>query len=185
MPHANVYQLTIIGRRLALSHWYRGDRMQRLEMTIARTAHPDDFGCSPQRIAGSGGEPAQDGSDDAHLVVIARSLLALARRRSHYLPGLAFFDPQWLMVLDLFVAAAQGRELPVSSLCIASGAPPATAWRNIRFLERRGLILRKPHPSDGRSYYLQLSQAARGQIAACLRAFDAGSLRGGSNSLHA
>lgn len=151
-------------------------------MTTARRNERDDFGYSIRRIPLSGGEPAQEESDDARLVTVARSLLALARRRSHYLPGLAFFDPQWLMVLDLFVATAQGRELPVSSLCIASGAPPATAWRNIRFLESRGLILRKPHPSDGRSYYLQLSQAARDQITACLRAFDAGFARAKSNS---
>lgn len=134
-----------------------------------------------RRLSGNSptfGEPGYQGSssvdDDAfeRLLQLAQALLSLARRREQFFPNIVFYDPQWLMVLDLFVATAQGRDLAISSVCIASGAASATAWRNIRLLEDRGLILRAPHPSDRRSRFLQLSPEGRQQVCAYLRAFD-------------
>jgi DNA-binding IclR family transcriptional regulator len=108
---------------------------------------------------------------------LAQALLSQARRREQFFPNIVFYDPQWLMVLDLFVATAQGRDLAISSVCIASGAANATAWRNIRLLEDRGIILRTPHPSDRRSRFLKLSLEGRQQVCAYLRAFDESVIR--------
>lgn len=46
----------------------------------------------------------------------------------------------------------------------ASGVPPTTLRDNIRRLVERGLVRRLPHPTDGRSYLLELT--SRGEAMA-------------------
>ena len=99
------------------------------------------------------------------LVAIARTLIEHARRRSAFLPGAKFEDPQWMMMLDLFIAAEEKRSVSVTSLCMAACIPPTTALRHIRYLEKQGLFERVSHPNDKRISLVRLSEAARGQVA--------------------
>ncbi|HJQ17021.1 MAG TPA: MarR family transcriptional regulator [Allosphingosinicella sp.] len=97
-------------------------------------------------------------------VDVARILVDHIKRRQDFLPGAVFEDPQWMMTLELFIAAEERREIPVTSLCCASGVPPTTALRHIRKLEAKGIFERLSHPSDKRITFVRLSKAARREV---------------------
>lgn len=90
---------------------------------------------------------------------LARAVLQARRKREALFPDL-FADPAWDVLLDLFVAAEEGHELSVTSACVGASVPATTALRSITLLERRGLVVRRPHPTDGRGILLSLSDEA-------------------------
>lgn len=90
-------------------------------------------------------------------------LKARASRERYFGPGL-FSDPAWDMLLELFACELAASLISVSSLCIASNAPPSTAMRHIQHLERDGWIVRRPDPEDGRRYWMELSEAGSAAI---------------------
>jgi DNA-binding MarR family transcriptional regulator len=107
---------------------------------------------------------------------LARALVDQFNRRSQYLPGAIFGDPQWLMTLELFIAREERREVSVSSLCFVSGVPATTALRHIRSLEDKGIFERGSHPKDRRISHVRLSEAARAQVARYLLSISSGGL---------
>lgn len=68
-----------------------------------------------------------------------------------------FADPAWDMLLDLFVQNARGHSVSISSACHGSISPSTTALRHLAELERRGIVMRRPNPSDRRVLYVNLS----------------------------
>jgi DNA-binding MarR family transcriptional regulator len=102
--------------------------------------------------------------DSLPLRVLAKLIVAQLNRRKKYLPKATFEDPQWLMILDLFIASEERRDVSVSSLCFASGVPPTTALRHIRALAAKGLFERVSHPRDRRICHVRLSESARNQM---------------------
>ena len=103
-------------------------------------------------------------SDSLPLRILAKVMVAQLNRRRKYLPTATFEDPQWMMMLDLFIASEEARDVSVSSLCFASGVPPTTALRHIRALTAQGLFERVSHPRDRRICHVRLSDAARNQM---------------------
>ncbi|WP_267432979.1 hypothetical protein [Sphingomonas sp. GM_Shp_1] len=81
---------------------------------------------------------------------------ARAKRRQYLRPDL-FVEPDWDMLLDLYVARLRGRRVSVSSLCIAGNIPPTTALRHIADMVENGEINRTPDPADQRRAFLDLS----------------------------
>lgn len=75
-----------------------------------------------------------------------------------------FGEPAWDMLVDLFIAAEEGKQISVSSLCIASAVPMTTALRWITILEARELILRSADSVDARRFYLSLAPHAHAKI---------------------
>ena len=71
-----------------------------------------------------------------------------------------FADPCWDMLLDLYVHAATGIQISVSSACLASGVPTATAHAHVRRLEAAGMIHRAADLKDRRRTNLLLSPSA-------------------------
>lgn len=63
-------------------------------------------------------------------------------------------------MLDLYLAAAKGRPVSVSSACIGSGAPQTTAIRHLALLESAGLVVRTPNPMDNRAGIVTLTEEA-------------------------
>ena len=108
------------------------------------------------------------------LTVLARMLVNHIRRRPDYLPGMMVEAPQWLMTLELFLAAEEKRSVSVSSLCFASGVPSTTALRHIRALEAQGIFERMSHPRDRRIWHVRLSDGARRKVARYLIAISSG-----------
>ena len=99
---------------------------------------PETVFCSPEHMA------------------LAQALIRFRRKREAVFgPGL-FADPAWDMLLDLFVAREQGRNISVSSLCIAAAVPPTTALRWIRHMDERGLLERRKDPRDGRRVWIAI-----------------------------
>lgn len=85
------------------------------------------------------------------------------RRRRHretlFGKGNLFADPAWDMLIDLFIAAEEGRDISVSSLCIAAAVPTTTALRWIAILESNDLIVRTADPVDARRFFLALTSS--------------------------
>jgi hypothetical protein len=86
-----------------------------------------------------------------------RALIRARRLRDRFFDGALFADPAWDMMLDLFAARLEARQVAVSSLCIAAAVPTTTALRWIRGLTDAGLLVRVADPSDGRRFFVALA----------------------------
>ena len=101
------------------------------------------------------GAPAQP------TVLAAAAEACAARRRLYALFGRRLFcDPSWDILLELFVSTLEDRKVTVSTACMAACAPTTTALRHIAYLVQEGLVVRRPHPGDARSTYLELTESA-------------------------
>lgn len=96
---------------------------------------------------------------NAHLA-LARSLYRERRLRDRYLTGDLFGEPIWDMLLDLYVARFEMKDVHVTSLCAASCRPLTTALRWIAVLEERNMVRRINSPHDKRVQYLELTDDA-------------------------
>ena len=99
----------------------------------------------------------------ADYAAAARTMLASRRKMEQFFPTL-FADPARDMLLDLFVAVEEGRELSVTSCCIAAMVPPTTALRWLSLLKAQGLVLEEPDTRDRRQKLLRLAPFARQQM---------------------
>ncbi|WP_416907370.1 MAG: MarR family transcriptional regulator [Polymorphobacter sp.] len=90
--------------------------------------------------------------------MLLRREIKARRLRERMLPEGLFADPAWDILLDLTLARLEGRQTPVSSLCIAASVPTTTALRWIKTLLERGLIERRPDPDDRRRHYIHISE---------------------------
>ncbi|WP_086607486.1 MarR family winged helix-turn-helix transcriptional regulator [Erythrobacter donghaensis] len=106
----------------------------------------------------------------SHLA-LARKAYALRRKRGAIFgnPDL-FGEPAWDILLDLFIAQAEGKSVSVSSACIGSAAPATTGLRWLGVLADEGLVLRDPDPEDNRRVMVRLTPTG---CAAMERFFDA------------
>lgn len=75
-----------------------------------------------------------------------------------------FADPAWNILIDLFIASEERKAISVSSACIASSVPTATALRWIKLLENDGHVSRVDDRSDVRLSLLYLSEAATDKL---------------------
>ena len=82
-----------------------------------------------------------------------------------------FADPSWDILLDLFIHHARGVDVSVSSACQGSFSPATTALRHLAELERRGVIVRRAHPSDRRVLHVSLTTEALDVIQSILMDF--------------
>jgi DNA-binding MarR family transcriptional regulator len=101
--------------------------------------------------------------DATDYAVAARALLASRRKMEQFFPEL-FADPARDMLLDLFVAAEEGREMSVTSCCVAAMVPATTALRWLSLLKEQGLVLEEPDKRDRRQKLLHLAPYARAQM---------------------
>jgi len=99
-----------------------------------------------------------------------RAVIRSRRMRAQFFAGELFADPAWDMLLDLFAAELEHRQVSVSSLCIAAAVPPTTALRWIGALHGAGLFERHADPNDRRRAYIALSQKALDGMRSYVRA---------------
>lgn len=115
------------------------------------------------RDASSGGAPRlgaipHSPGSKAHLLALARLMYAQRRRRCAIIGGPELFgEPGWDILLDLYIAYAQGKHVSVSSACIGSAAPPTTGLRWLGILQDEGLVEREKDPRDHRRVNVRLS----------------------------
>lgn len=111
--------------------------------------------CNVQMTSRSNVSDTVPPSVDEQLPLLVRLELELVRMRRRTI-GDEQSDPVWAMVLELCAARLDGRELSVTSLCLASGLPVTTALRRLDELERDGRILRNPDRTDRRRVFVAL-----------------------------
>ena len=87
----------------------------------------------------------------------ALQLYGVRRERHQFFDNGLFGEPAWDILLILYWAEMEQLRLTVSNVCEAAHVPPTTALRWISKLEADGMILRVPHPYDGRVFRLSLS----------------------------
>jgi CheY-like chemotaxis protein/DNA-binding MarR family transcriptional regulator len=148
-PVAPAELVLAVGRALAASH------------AIARSLPPG--GASPPAPAdGLEREAAAESSlgADAAARSALECLTALRRLRqeSGVLAGLD--EASWTILLELYHAEITRRRLSVSKLCALDEASQTTAWRRIRSMEKRGLLVRDQDPVDARRSFVVLTDAA-------------------------
>ena len=95
-------------------------------------------------------------SGEPELAERIKRLVRAHNSRALFFDAALFSDPCWEMLLDLMSNQLLGRQISVSSLCIASGVPQTTALRRIEDLAQAGLIERVADPVDRRRVYIKL-----------------------------
>lgn len=90
----------------------------------------------------------------------AKEMYECRRTRDKVFGADMFGEPAWDIMLDLFISECDGRRISVTSACIASCVPKATALRVIKQLEKTDMVIRQRDPDDARRSYVRLSQAA-------------------------
>ena len=101
-------------------------------------------------------------------LTLAREFYAGRRRRARFLSADLFGEPTWDILLDLYLAAREGRRVPTTSACIGAHVPPTTALRWLRILEMRGLVDREDDGRDGRRTFVRLTERGRALMEAFL-----------------
>jgi hypothetical protein len=111
----------------------------------------------------AGGEhvaPVQARSPKNQLA-LARKAYALRRKRTAIFGNAELFgEPAWDILVDLFIAQAEGKSVSVSSACIGSAAPATTGLRWLGVLADEGLVVRENDAEDQRRVLVRLT--ARG-----------------------
>lgn len=115
---------------------------------------------SASHLPGVPAEPELDSGPDEML----RRLITARAERDRAFADRAISDIAWHMLLEIAYAEAGGINISVSSACIASGAPAATALRHLRALEQADLVIRMPDLRDRRSIRLALTAEGRERI---------------------
>jgi len=87
---------------------------------------------------------------DPAIVAFARRILAARQSRYEEFPDVDFADAEWGILLDLFIAAEEGKNVSLSSLVISAAVPKTTALRAVNELVANGHLTREQDPRDGR-----------------------------------
>ena len=118
---------------------------------------------------GDMGKASATSTIDAKFV---RSLIKFRRLRDSFFDAELFADPAWDILLDLMAAGLEGRNVSVSSLCIAAAVPPTTALRWITAMTESGMLLRQQDPADARRVFIILSDEVTAKLNAYFAAAD-------------
>lgn len=102
------------------------------------------------------------------LAAVARLMLRESDLRASYFRKTPFSDPAWHILLDLFIAAVERKDVSVSSLCVAARVPSSTALRWIKHLSDEGLVGRNPDQEDRRRSFVRIEPKAFADMAAYL-----------------
>lgn len=118
-------------------------------------AHPDHTGDTRRDAT-----PYGIGESD-RTARIARTILAERRRRASFFDPTIFGEPAWDILLALYGDERTHGRQTIGQLVRWVPVPQTTALRWITNLERHGLLVRKPHPTDLRTVFIELSERGR------------------------
>lgn len=120
---------------------------------------------APAAPASAGGAAVAAGPVDAAFV---RGMIRARQVRSRFFSEELFADPAWDILLDLTESRLEGKEISISSLCLASGVPPSTALRWIKSMTDEGMLVRRADPADGRRFIVEMSDQTAMAMTKCL-----------------
>lgn len=133
-------------------------------MAIAKQLREGEFQSMPpltvngkdERVPAS--EPRELARSRSEYAEIARRTYAIRRQRGAIFGNSELFgEPAWDILLDLYVAHADGTPVSVSSACIGSAAPPTTGLRWLGVLAEHDLVVREQDPDDQRRVLVRLT----------------------------
>ena len=96
-------------------------------------------------------------AEEPNTVQAATLELKQRRERTRHLPEGYFGEPAWDILLDLFVAEAGAKTIPIGSACVAGGVPPTTGLRWINVLVNDGLVDRFEDQQDRRRILVRIT----------------------------
>lgn len=89
---------------------------------------------------------------------LARKTYWLRRQRAAIFGCAEMFgEPAWDILLDLYIASAEGKQVSVSSACIGSACPPTTGLRWLAILTEQGFVVRENDSSDNRRIMVRMT----------------------------
>lgn len=97
---------------------------------------------------------------DGQLALLAEAIYRDRRRRAEAL-SIESAEPQWDILLDLFVQSVRNNPVSVTSACIAADVPHSTALRALEQLSEHGIITREADLTDKRRIWVRLSFRGR------------------------
>ena len=141
------------------------DELAEFARTLARLADPEPkdkvsdkrISFRPAQLDGNLGFSSSKLVPTSAAALNLREIIKLRRLRDRFFKNDLFADPAWDILLDLKVAAQEGQEVSVSSLCIAAAVPPTTALRWITAMTEDGMLVRRQDPTDARRVFIELS----------------------------
>jgi DNA-binding MarR family transcriptional regulator len=108
---------------------------------------------------------------DAVIVELARQIYHARQQRSQIESCADLFgEPAWDMLLELFIATHEQRDVPVTRACLASGVPNSTALRVLAVLQERGIVVKQADPHDRRRAFVRLSPTGLAEFNGYFRA---------------
>lgn len=99
--------------------------------------------------------------DKAWHAVQCRRLMHEARQTDALLTRLQIEDAEWRLLLSLFEAELEGKEISATSLALAAGASASAGLRRVAALTQRGLVFRAEDRSDARRALVELTESGR------------------------
>ncbi|WP_144096749.1 winged helix DNA-binding protein [Croceicoccus sediminis] len=91
------------------------------------------------------------------VIAEARRTNKMRLRRERIVTTPSSRDPQWDMLVDLFLHMVDSKPVSVTSLCLASNVPTTTSLRHINLLIEAGLITRTQSQFDRRMAFCELT----------------------------
>jgi DNA-binding MarR family transcriptional regulator len=143
------------------------DEVSRIADQLARLASMKDGPVLPAAVT------------DRSAAETARSIREIIRKRQarkQFFPAELFADPAWEIMLDLAAARLEGKQVSVSSLCIAADVPTTTALRWIKGMTDAGMLARRSDPEDGRRSFIDLSDKAAEAMDRYIALVDSGAI---------
>ncbi|MEA3537707.1 MAG: winged helix DNA-binding protein [Pseudomonadota bacterium] len=143
------------------------DEVSRIADQLARLASMKDGPVLPAAVT------------DRSAAETARSIREIIRKRQarkQFFPAELFADPAWDIMLDLAAARLEGKQVSVSSLCIAADVPTTTALRWIKGMTDAGMLARRSDPEDGRRSFIDLSDKAAEAMDRYIALVDSGAI---------
>jgi len=104
-----------------------------------------------------------------------RAILHEHKVRARIFRGSALVDTGWNMLLDLMLAHLEGRQIYLSSLCVASGLPITNGKRRVAQLIADGLVRRDSDQADRRRVLVSLTDSGLERLFAYLDQIERGS----------
>lgn len=119
-----------------------------------------DSGPVPSSIKEAAAFPPDDSAPlQRSALAMARHAYWLRRQRTQIFgSGDLFGEPAWDILLDLYIAHAEGKPVSVSSACIGSASPATTGLRWLSVLADHDLIAREADRQDQRRIMVTLTR---------------------------
>lgn len=101
-------------------------------------------------------------SQELQMLQIARRLYSYRRIRDRIFnaDSVTFRDPSWDLLLELFIAKVEDRQVMTSVVIASIGAPYTTALRHLNDLAKKGMVTRSSDQKDGRCSIIALTDRA-------------------------